>query len=170
MHGGRHVGELDKIAEILERRVAAPGLDVMNERRSITGCKNTGRPANLEVAGGIPRVLGETARRLGTYNFPAKAPGKADPLAVDLRPRSREPIQRAGKAPKVDPHLFEDGLGVGLDLREPVLGEDLKRRHGPSQVGEHRCTRLGARRLAGRAPPSASALSRSLHRKVLLTP
>jgi len=59
---GRGIGELDEVAEVLERAVAAPAVEVRHERRAVSGGKHRVACADLDAPRGIARVLGEFAR------------------------------------------------------------------------------------------------------------
>ena len=59
----RHVGQLHEVAEVLDRAVAPPVVQVADERRAVVRGEDRVHPADLDVPLRVPRVLGELARR-----------------------------------------------------------------------------------------------------------
>ena len=104
---GRGIGELDEVAEVLERAVAAPAVEVRHERRAVSGGKQRVACADLDAPRGIARVLGEFARCRSAHDFARQTPRHVHPpLAADAR---------AGCAPQAD------GLEVAADLEADLI-------------------------------------------------
>ena len=146
----RDVRELHEVAEVLDRPVAAPAVEVAHERRPVGGREDRVLPAEDDVVRPVPRDLRELARA----RSPARAGGTGRAGTGRARrrrprPRSREELERVGGVAEVDPDLLEDRVGVLLERREALLGEDLERRQRPREERHA----LDVRRAA--APPGA---------------
>ena len=163
MHGGAQVREFYKIAKILEGSIATTSFEIVHEGSPIARSKHSGVPTDLKISGGVPGMLGKDRRRRFGDQLPAKASWKVDPLAVHLRPGLGQSRQGAGVATKIDPHFFQDQLGVGLNQAEAFLGKNLQGTRGPSQIRENRGAGLGSGGFAGRAPTLPAAPIGPLH-------
>ena len=59
----RHVGELHEVLEVLDRAVAAPAVQVADERRAVRRSEDGVHAADLDVVRGVARVLREALGR-----------------------------------------------------------------------------------------------------------
>ena len=154
----RHVGQLDEVAEVLDRAVAAPVVEIADERRAVGRCEHGVRAADLD---GVHRVAGDLreGRRGGRLHDAAGEPAReAHPLAVDVGAGVLEQLQRLGRVAELDPHLLEHGVGVLLDQRQVLLGEHLERLQRARDVRDADRVRDGARGLPrGAAAAAATA-------------
>ncbi len=123
----RDVGELHEVAEVLDRPVAPSAVEVADEGRAVRGREDRVRAAEDDAALGVAGDLGELARRGRLHELAADAAREADALAVDVCAGVAEELDRVGGVAEVDPDLLEDRVGVLLDHREALLGEDLDR-------------------------------------------
>ena len=87
------VGELHEVAEVLDRPVAAPVVEVADERRAVGGREDRVAAADLDVVGRVARDLRERRRRRRLDDAAAQAAREAHALAVDVGAGVRE--QRA---------------------------------------------------------------------------
>jgi hypothetical protein len=69
MQPRRQIAELDEIAEVLVRAVAAPALQIHHERRSVGGREHRMTAADLNAARGVACVLGELPRRAAAHDL-----------------------------------------------------------------------------------------------------
>src|SRR5512134_427950 len=105
MNCGRHVGEADEIAEILERRIAANAIEVAHEGRAVDRREDCRLAADLHVALGIARVLDERfGRRL--QNRTAEALGKAYAAFLDVGAGLLPHLERLWVVAKLDADLL----------------------------------------------------------------
>ena len=107
------VRELHEVPEVLERPVAAPVVEVADERAAVVRARGpcTGSPIwtlRCRVAG----VLGVRLRRARLDDLAAHAARELDQLALDVRAGVRERLQRLRVAAEDDPDLLEDRVGV----------------------------------------------------------
>ena len=84
--------------------------------------------AEHDAALGVARDLRELAWRGRLHELAGQAAREADALAVDLRARAAEELERVGRVAEVDPDLLEDRVGVLLEQRQALVGENLERR------------------------------------------
>ena len=148
------VGQLHEVAEVLDRGVAAAVVEVVDERRAIGRHEDHVRVADLDAPGGVARDLGEEARRGRLDDRAAHAAREADALAGDVGAGAPEDLGRLREVDDLDADLFEEGVGVGLDLLEALGRDDLDGRRAAGQVG-HRVHVAGqALGLARRATAS----------------
>ena len=162
---GRDVGQLHEVAEVLDRAVAPAAVEVADERRAVVRREDRVHPADLDVALGVARVLGELARRGGLDDRAAHPAREPDALAVDVGAGLAQQSEGLGVAAEVEADLLEDRVGVLLDERQALLAEDLERRELAGQ--ERDVLGVGGEpdRLAGgstAAPPAlgVSSISR----------
>ena len=126
-------------------------------------------PADLDVARGVARVLGELAwsRRL---HDPAAHPAReADPLAVDVGAGLAQQPERLRVVPELDPDLLEDRVGVVLEDGETLVAQDLERCERAGQVRDMLDVRGQAQGLPGGASPTPTSL-RVVHQPSSLLP
>ena len=113
----RKVCKLHEIPEIRERGVAAPVLQIRDERRSVAGHQDymiTAEgyslvwiaPVQLELPGRCRAKLPGMARR------------EPDSIALDSRSSVKKYIQRRLVAPKLDSDLGQYPIGLILDSRK----------------------------------------------------
>ena len=122
VHRRRHVGELDDVLEILELRVAAPLLDVVDEGRAIDRREDRVAAAHFHRSLGIAGKLREGGRR-GRDQMAREPARKAHPFAVDVGAGILEERERFRVVAKVDPDLFQDRVRVLLDQGQPLFGQ-----------------------------------------------
>ena len=130
MQARRHIGELHEIAEILDRRVTPPAIEIAHERRPVDRREHRGVAADLHAALGVAGMLGEyLGRRRDQRAGQAAGQAHAYPLHVG-----------AGVAPygeglfvvmEIDADLRQDDFGVVLDNLEALEGEHLGERNAP---------------------------------------
>ncbi len=147
----RHVGELDEVVQVLERAVAPAALEVGHERRAAHRGEDGCIAAEAHVARG---VAGEELELLGRGREqpPRHAARDVDALAGHVRPGLFPQAQRLRVAPELDPHLLEDGLGIGLDDLDRFRAQQLHRFELAADVGV-----LGGRTPGACAPGVAAA-------------
>ena len=148
------VGQLHEVAEVLDRGVAPAVVEVVDERRAVGRDEDHVRVADLDAPGGVAGDLGEQARRGRLDERAAHAAREADALAGDVGAGAAEDLGRLGEVDDLDADLFEEGVGVGLDLFEALGRDDLDGREAAGQVrhGVHvACQALGLSR--GSATP-----------------
>ncbi len=164
----RQVRQLDEVAEVLDRPVAAPVVEVADERRAVGRREHGVRPADLDGVNRVPCHLreGRGSRRL--HDLPGEAAREAHALAVDVGTRVPEQLQRLGRVAELDADLLEHGVGVLLDQREVLFREHLERRQRPGDVRDADRVRDGACGLA-RGTTAAAAATRGLGHTVLLS-
>ena len=84
-------------------------------------------PPKIDAALRVAGELRELARRGRLHELAGEAAREADALAVDVGAGVGEELERVGVVAEVDPDLLEDRVGVVLDQREALLGQDLER-------------------------------------------
>ena len=122
---GAQIGELDEILEVLDRPVAPPPVEIVDEGRAVIGREHHRVAADDDIALGIARVL-HVARRRGRAELPRQSPRKPHPLALDVAARRAKEIERAGKVAKLDADLLQQRLGVALDDFEPLFAQTFR--------------------------------------------
>ena len=127
VHGRRHVGELDEVAEVPDRGIAPPAVEVPHEGRAIDRGEDRGIAADLDAAFRVAGVLGE-ARRRGPDQGAAEAPGEADPFAGHVGAGLPPHRQRLQVVAELDADLLEHGIGIALDEGEGFLIQRLEDR------------------------------------------
>ena len=145
----RQVGELHEVAEVLDVRVPAAFVEVVDERRAVGGGEHRVRAADLDVARGIPGVLRELARRRRLDQPAAQASRHAHPLAVDVRTRGLPDCERFRVLAELDADLLEDGVGVVLDEGEALFAQHLVHRNVARYVRDRMTGLRGARDALG---------------------
>ena len=125
MQRRRHVRELDEVAEVLDRRVAAALVEVAHERRAVRRREHRVLAADGDAARRIARVLDEIARRARLDDAAAHAGRTAHALAVDVGAGGLPDGQRFRVVAVLDADFREDGVGVALDRREALLVQHL---------------------------------------------
>ncbi len=151
---GRHVRELHEVPEVLEGPVAAPVVEVADERRAVVGREDRVRIADLDGPRRVTGVLGVRLRRARLDDLAAHPAREPHQLALDVRAAVAERDERLGVAPEDDPDLFQDRVGVVLEEREALLVQDLERLQVAGQEG--RALSVG-RRLASGVTRGATA-------------
>ena len=136
VEGVARVGELHEVAEVLDRRVAPAAVQVVDERRAVGRDEHEMRVADDDRARRVAGALGERARRGGLDERAAQPALEAHPLAVDVGSGPPEDLGRLGVVDDLDADLLEEGVGVGLDRREALLGDDLDRGQPAGEVGQ----------------------------------
>ncbi len=148
----RFLAELHQVAEILDRGVAPPALEVAHEGRAVDRGEDQVAAADLDIAGRVARGLGELARRRR-----AEAAGEAlrhaHALALHVGPGLPPALERGRVVGEVDADLLQHGLGIGLDDLERLGVQDLE--IGDVALDEMRG--LVRRRAALRPPRRAAA-------------
>ncbi len=133
----REIGELHEIAEVLDRRITPPLIEIANEGRAVDRREDQVAAADLDVPCRVPGALGEGARR--RLDQRAHEPsGKAHALAFDLGAGTAPQVERFRIVAEVDADLLKDGLGIVLDEGQAFLGQHLIERDLPLDIGELR--------------------------------
>jgi hypothetical protein len=92
--------------------------------------------ADRHAARGVARVLGEFPRRRATHDLARQTPRHVHPpVAADARAGCAPQPDGLEVAADLEPDLFEQLIGVALDLPESFLGQQLVRRDRPGQGG-----------------------------------
>ncbi len=147
----RHVRELDEILQILERAVATPAIEVVDERRPANRREHGRVTPEAHVAHRIARIQREFPRR-GLEQLPREAARDADALTRDVGAGPAPQTQGLRIAPKLDADLLEYRFGVGLDDLDRLGAEQLDDRQLAADIGI-----LGGRRAGPRQPNIAAA-------------
>ena len=95
MDGRRHVRELDEILQVLERAVAAPAVDVVDERRPADRREHRRVAAEAHVARRIARMQREFPRR-GLEQMTGEAARNVHALALTSAPAPRHRRKDSG--------------------------------------------------------------------------
>ncbi len=90
MHGRRHVGEFHEVAEVLDGRIAAPVIEIVDEGRSVDWSEDGRSVTDLDVPVGIAGMLHERGGRR-FEDLAGKAPGQTKPLGRPALHRHRPP-------------------------------------------------------------------------------
>ena len=150
------VVDLHESAEVVDRRVAPAGVEVVHKRRAPGWAEYGVIAADLDGVRGIARVLGELARR-ARLDDPAAHPRlEAHALAVHVGARVVEDRENLGIAAKLHPDLLKKPVGVALDEVEALLAEDPERTELAEDAGR---TRDHGAPADTRGPPASSASS-----------
>ncbi len=144
-----YVRELDEIAEVLDPGVAASLVEIVYEGRAIGWRKHRVEPADAHAAGAITRLLHELPRRRLLHQLAAHAARKAHQLVLHLGAGPAPEVERLRVAQEFDADLGQDRIGIALDERQTVLGQDLVAGQGPGDVGDRRDGPRRARRALG---------------------
>ncbi len=128
------VGQLHEVAEVLDGRVAASVVEVVDERRAIGRHEDHVRIADLDAPGVVACALREEARRGRPDDRAAHAAREPDALAGHVGAGAAEDLGRLGEVDDLDADLREQGVGVGLDLLEALGRDDLDRGQAAGQV------------------------------------
>ena len=131
---GTEIGEFDEILEVLDRPVAAPLVEIVDEGRAVIGREHHRVAADDDVAFGISRMLHVTRRR-GRAKLSRQAPRKPHALALDVAARRAEEVERAGEVAKFDADLLQERLRVALDDFEPLRAQHFGERDLAGDVG-----------------------------------
>ena len=107
-----HIGQLHKIAEVLDRGIAPSAFAAVNERAAIGRDQHQVVAADHHVVIRVAGILGEHCGRALLDDFPAHAARKAHPHPIGRSPGSNEQCDRFGIVLDVDPDLFKDRVGV----------------------------------------------------------
>jgi hypothetical protein len=102
VHGRRHIGELHEIAEILDRRITAARHRGRARRAGHRPAQTRWIAADLHVALGIARMLGELRRRR-LHKFAAQPLGKVNALTLDVGAGVLPDLQRFSSSRKSMP-------------------------------------------------------------------
>ena len=153
------VGELHEVAEVLDRGVAPPLVEVVDERRAVGRHEDHVRVADLHAPGGVAGQLREQARRRGLDQRAAHPAREPDPRAVHVGAGVPEDPDRIREVDDLDPDLLEERVRVRFDLFETAGRDDLDRGKVAGEVGQRVHGPRQAFGLAG--CPAAS------HRRVL---
>ena len=122
----RSVGQFDEILEILERRVTAPLVDVIDERTAVGRYEHRVLAADLHVAFGVARVLGVFGGRRCLDNGAAQAARKAYPDTVDLSAALFQDVEGLGHVAEFDTDLLEDRVGIVFNQLQTLFVEHLE--------------------------------------------
>ena len=85
----RHVRQLDEVAEVLDRPVAAAVVEIADERRAVRGREHRVGAADLDVVRRVAGDLRERRRRRRLDELAAEPTREAHALAVDVGPGAR---------------------------------------------------------------------------------
>ena len=131
VQGGGHVGQLHQCFEVGQRGVAAAFIVGAVKRWAVNRGEDRALAADFDVAGRVAGVLGE-GRRRRLAQLTDHALGEADAGGVclafgegDIGPLFPPSVDGVCIFGDVDADLLQDGLGVGLDQRQALLGEDV---------------------------------------------
>ena len=111
------LGHLVEVREVLERRAAAPSLQVGHERGAVDRGRDHVVAPEHDRAGLVAGLELEGRGRLRDL-LEHEGPFEADPVVLDSHPGLSEEVARP-LVEEVDPDLFEDGhrlLMDGVDL------------------------------------------------------
>src|SRR5690606_13951949 len=114
MDGGRHIGELHEIAEILNGRIAAHAVEIAHEGRAIYGSEDRSIAADLDRSLRIARML-DVARRRRFQKLPAHALRKAHALALHVGAGLPPQIDRLRIVAELDADLLKYRVCIGFD-------------------------------------------------------
>ena len=162
----RRVRELHEVAEVLDRPVAAPAVEVAHERRPVRRGEDRALPAEDDVVRPVPRHLRELARSGRPDERAAQPAREPHALALHVRARLQEELERVWRVVELDPDLFEDPVGVLLERREAFLREHLEGRQRPGEERHPLDVGVRPRRLP-RRPSAAAPASRLAHDALL---
>ena len=126
-----HVGQLHQRFEVGQRGVAAAFVVGAVKRRAVNRGEDRALAADFDVTGRVAGVLGKGGRcRLAQLTDHAL--GEADAGGVclafgegDIGALVPPSVDGVGILGNVDADFLQDGLGVGLDQRQTLLGEDV---------------------------------------------
>ena len=144
------VGELHEVAEILDGRVAAPLVEVVDERRPVGRREDDVRVPDLDIARGIASALGEHGGRAGPDDLAAHASREADARAGHVGAGASKDLEGLREVADLDADLLEQGVGVVLDQLEALGRDHLDGRHGPREVRQRLERSREPRGLSGR--------------------
>ena len=123
---GDRVVDLHEPAEVVDRRVAAAGVEVVHERRAPGGAEHGVAAAEPDGVRGVSRVLGELARRVRLDDAPAHSGLEAHALAVHVGTRVAEDCEDFRVATKLHADFAKDLVGVALDEGEALFAENFE--------------------------------------------
>src|SRR6185312_11599649 len=153
-------GELHEVAEVLDARVAATLVEVAHERRAIRRCEHRAVAADDDVMGRIARVLGEFPGGRALYDAATHAAGIAHTLALHVGTGLLPDLQRLRIVAEIDADLLQDGVGVVLEQREPLLAQDFVVGNLAGDERDEGLAARGARRDFGVAATGAARARR----------
>ena len=153
----RQVGELMELVQVGERAVAPLVVEVVHERRAVSGREGDLGAADLGAALGVARVHGEAARAPSDQVHEQLA-GDAHPVTLDLGAGVTPQPDRLVVA-EVDSDLLEDVQRGLVDQLEALVVEDFVHRDGALQDRQPAQPRRGPR-LPARGPAAATPLTR----------
>ena len=174
MEPGRHVGQLDEVAKVLDAGIAPAFIEAAYEGRSVGGREDRVGAADDDVVRGIARVLRELPRRRRLDQRSAHPAWKAHPFLAHVGARLPEQLQRLRVVAEVDADLLEDRVGVVFEQFQAVVTEHLVVRNLARDVGHEVVRPCGARGALGIASARAAAARdgsvRLVHKRALLAP
>ncbi len=124
---GEHVDQLDDVAEVLHRPVAAATVEIGDEGRPIVRGEHGAVAANTHRALRVAGVLDELRRSRRLDNLAAQTLGELDEFAFDGRPGIAPQVECVGVLLERDADLGQDPFGVVFDLLGCCLGQHIKR-------------------------------------------
>ena len=119
------VGQLHEVLEVLDGRVAAALIEIVNKRRAVGRDQHRAVTTDGDVARGITRVLHILFGRCGLNNGAAQAGRKPDAGAIDIGPGIFEQLEDLRVIEKVDAYFMEQAIGVVLDKCKALFIEDV---------------------------------------------
>ena len=157
VHRRRQVGELVELVQVGERAVAPLVVEVIDERRAVSGRERDLVAADLGAALGVARVHREAARVSGDQSHEQLA-RDAHAVALDLGAGGAPHPDRLVVA-EIDPDLLEDVERGLVDQLEALVVQDLVDRDGALEHRQPAALRRGPR-LAPGGSAAASSLTR----------
>src|SRR5260370_32581707 len=155
MQPRKGIGELHEILESGERSISAPALEVVHERRAVSGREDHVSVADPKRALRVARML-DKGRGRALQDRTQQSDGKADPLARDVGAGLAPQPQSVFVAAELDSDLLEDRVGRRFDAEQTLLADELVSRYSPLESGDD-----GERALSFALPPgSPSAFAR----------
>ena len=140
----RHIGELHEIAEILDGGVTPPLVQRADEGRAIDRREDRVIAADDDIALGIAGMLDILPGRGLLDQGARQAAGKMHPRALYIRAGLAPHLQRFLIVAELDADLFENGIGIALDQRQPFLVQHRHQRDAPGDVRQLHQLRMAA--------------------------
>ena len=162
------VGELGEVAEVLDRGVSTPALEVAHEGRPIGRGKDQVGVADGDGPLRVACVLNKTLWRRRLDKGASEAVGKANPAVDNGRSGALEDLQSLGKAVDLHANFGEQPVGVVLDEAQSFFFEDFNRLERSGEEGNRIERPGGSCRLPGRSATAPSSLFHDVERDYIM--
>lgn len=140
MQAWTHVGQLDEVLKVLDRRITSALVEITDKWRPVCWHQHRSVAADHDAALGITGMLLVFRGCARLNNRATHSPWESHPFAIDISACVLQKLERPRKVAKLNADFLKQCLGIVLDELQAFFVEDLE--VWDLAIDPRRCRRL----------------------------